>query len=251
MYDGVQMGGGSLAAAISPAKAAMVAMLFVSVVLVLPCASSAATPPYEPNNAVLEAAGPLFANQMYFGALETPGDRDFFYFYVTSPTEAQVTLTVSNLGGGNGTADINTAILNTSATPLSAISYLREGESRTLSLPLPPQKYFLEIIPTSGAGPSYSLTTGGATGAFGPYAAIEGRCSSARHKLAKARAGLNRAQAKLQRATARLRRSRYADVATRREARLAHRKARLVVKRAHSTAKAARGSREPWCSITA
>jgi hypothetical protein len=241
---------GNLAEAVSPGKV-IVATLLMSAVLMLPCAPSAAAAPYEPDNTILEAAGPLFANQTYSGAIETPGDRDFFYFYVTSPTEAQVTLTVSNLGGGGGSADINAAILDASATPLSAIAYLRAGESHTLSLSLPPQKYFIEVVPASGFGRGYSLATGGGSGAFGPYAAIEGRCSRARHRLAKALAALHQAQAKLQRTTARLRRSRYASAATRREARLAHHKTRVVVRTARSSVKTARRSREPWCSIAA
>ena len=105
-----------MAEAVSPGKV-IVATLLMGAVLVVPCAASAVAAPYESDSTILEAAGPLFVNQTYSGAIETPGDRDFFYFYVTSPTEAQVTLTVSNLGGGSGSADINAAILDASATP--------------------------------------------------------------------------------------------------------------------------------------
>lgn len=243
------MGGVDWASPASLGKTILTTLLAIT--LLFACPSAAPAAPYEPDNTVLEAVGPLFANQTYSGALETSSDRDFFYFYVTSPTETQVALTVSNFGGGSGAGDLNAAILDSSATPLSAIAYLREGESRTLTLSLPPQKYFVEVAPGSGFGHGYSLATGGATGAFVPYTAIEGRCSRARYKLAKALAGLNRAQATLQRATARLRRSRYASAAARRAVRSAHRKARVMVRTARSTVKTARRSREPWCSIAA
>jgi len=243
------MGGGDLVEAANPGKAIVATLLLSAFLVFHGVPGAAAVAPNEPNNTVLEAAGPLLANQIYTGALETPGDRDFFYFYVTSPSEAQVTLTVSNFDGGNGEADINAAILDASATPLSATAYLREGESRTLSLSLPAQKYFVEVVPSNGSGHGYSLATGGSAGAFGPYGEIEGHCSLARRKLAKALAALNQAQAKLQRATARLRRSGYGRPGARREARSAHRKARVKVRTVRSTVETARQSRQPWCSI--
>lgn len=212
--------------------------------------SLAAEAPYEPNDTMLSAAGPLAIDQTYVAALETSSDRDFFFFYVTSANAAQVVLTVKNLGGGTKVSNLGVRILDSSATPVGAFAYaVGEGEGRTAAVTLKPQKYFIEVAPGEGYGDTYSLTAGGGDGAFGLYSRIAARCANATAAVEAARTGLGRARAKLQRATARLRRTRYGTHNARESARTVYReaKARLTAKR--KALKAAAGAQQPWCSI--
>jgi hypothetical protein len=217
--------------------------------LVLTSTSAEADAPHEPNDAIPAAAGPLELGQSYSAALETPSDRDFFYFYVTSPRQPQAALTVQNLGGGSKVADIDVTILDSTATAVAAQPYVGKGETRVVAVALEAGKYFVEVAPNQGFGDAYSLSAGGETGAFGTYAQIAGRCVRASDAVAAERRGLSRAKTKLQRATARLRRSRYATPAGRAEAVAAHRKAKSQVRAKRRALREAREKLEPWCSI--
>jgi hypothetical protein len=209
----------------------------------------AAQGPYEPNDTILNAAGPLLAGGAYVGGIEARGDRDFFFFYVTSPGEAQVTLTVRNLGGGTAVSNVDAMILDTSATPVGGLSYINRGAEKTAVLTLRPQKYLVEVSSTEGFGDSYSLIGGGDAGAFGSYEAIAARCARGVVAVRRGQTGLQRAQAKLQRTTARLRRSRYSGRKARKTARVAYRKSRARVTAKKKGLRAAKASRQPWCSI--
>lgn len=178
--------------------------------------SAAAAAPYEPNDSIISAAGPLEAGQSYGAAIETAGDRDYYSFYVTSPTSTEVSLTVQNLGGGSNVSGINAAILDAMATPIAAQTFIHDGESRIVSAQLEPQKYFVEVSPSEGVGDSYLLSPGGDSGSFGPYSQISSRCAAALSASARAGRRLSRARSKLQRTTARLRRSHYAGRAAKR-----------------------------------
>jgi len=208
----------------------------------------AETGPYEPGDTVLNGAGPLAIGQSYVAAIETPSDKDFFYFYVTS-VGAHVALTVENLGGGGKASDIDATILDSSSTPVAGLAFIGDGEARTAALDLEPQKYFIEIAANEGYGDSYRVTPGGSGGAFGAYAQIAGKCASADAAVKTAQAKLGRAAAKLQRTTARVHRTRYGTPGARRSARTAHRKARARVRAERRTLREANESREPWCFI--
>lgn len=210
--------------------------------------AGAATGPYEPNDSIAAPAGPLVSGQTYAGATETRGDRDVFSFHVTEPT-AEVKLTIRNLGGGLGISDVDVAIVNALGTALSSISYLNDGEERTMAVTLPAQKYYVEVWSNEGFGDSYSFTTGGGAGAFGPYAQIAGRCAAAATATKAARGRLSRAETRLQRAISRVRRSRFAD---RRGRTLAQARKRRAVARVRTERKKltkATASQQPWCSI--
>ena len=205
--------------------------------------------PYEPNDTTASAVGPVAGGQAYTGAIESQGDLDYFFFYVTSPGEAQVTLTVGNLGGGTGISNIDAMVLDSSTTPVGGLSYINRGKEKTATLALRPQKYFIEVSSTEGFGDTYNMIGGGGAGAFGSYETIAGRCAAATTAVAKARIGLTRAQAKLQRRTARLRRSLYSGEQERKAARAAYRKVRARVNAKRKELKAAKKSQQPWCSI--
>jgi hypothetical protein len=209
----------------------------------------AAEAPYEPNDSVLSAAGPLAIDQAYLAGLETQSDRDFFYFYVTSARASDVTLTVRNLGGGTQSSDIQATITDSSTTPVGGLSFISGGETGSATIALRPQKYFIEIAANTGFGDTYSLTGSGGAGAFGPYAQIAGKCATATTAVTAAQTGLQRAQAKLQRTTARVRRSRYGTPGARETARAAHRKAKARASARRDALKTAKKSQKPWCLI--
>ncbi len=227
-------------------------LVALSSTLVLAPRALAAQGPYEPNDSILNAAGPLAFGQTYTAGLETPGDRDFFFFYVTSPDPTQVVLTAKNLGGGTDASGINAAIVDSLGNPIDAFAYaLANGKEATGTTALGPQKYFVEVSSVEGSagGMSYSLATGGGNGAFGTYAQIAARCATATAAVTAAQTGLGRAQAKLQRAIARLRRARYGTRDARVAARAGYRKAKARVTAKRKALKAAEKSQSPWCVI--
>jgi hypothetical protein len=208
--------------------------------------------PYEPNDSVPSAAGPLLLGQTYAAALETAGDRDFFSFYVTSKRSAQVELTAKNLGGGSDTSGLNVAIVDSLDNAIFPFAYaLANGKEAAGTTSLGPGKYFVKVssIEGSSAGISYSLATSGDNGAFGPYSQIAARCASATRSVKRAKRRLTRTQAKLQRATARVQRSLFSNRKVRRAANAAKHRAAARVAAKRRVLKRVRKSRSPWCSI--
>jgi hypothetical protein len=229
------------------AAAALFGAISLILLAVAP-ASRAAPGPYEPNDTNLSAAGPLAGGQPYRAGVEATGDKDFFYFYVTS-TDAHVTVAVANLGGGNKPSDIDAKVLDANSTPLGGSNFIGGGEARMVALDLEPGRYFVEVAAHEGFGDAYELTPGGSPGAFGSYAQIAGRCAASQTAASVAKRKLERAVAKLQRTTARLRRSRYGTSAARASARAEQRKAKLRVRAERHALKEADESRRPWCFI--
>jgi len=214
------------------------------------CASaSAAQGPYEPNDSILSPAGPLALGQTYAAALETPTDKDFYFFYVTSPQGSNVTLTVANLGGSASVADLDARIVDSLGTSVgNDVSYVSKGESRTATATLPPGKYFVEVAAGEGYGDAYTLAPGGA-GAFGSYGRIASRCATATASVKALTAGLSKAKGGLQRATNLVRRSRYSGRDARKAARAELVKARARVAAKKAALKSATASQQPWCGI--
>jgi hypothetical protein len=211
----------------SVALAASIAMALLASSAVAPAAG-----PYEPNESISAAAGPLLQGTIYGASIETASDADFFFFYVTD-AESDVSLTVANKGGGSPGADFDARIVDALGMTLgNTVPYLRSGESRAATLTLPIGKYFVEVAANEGSGDSYSLTPGGGAGAFGSYAEIADHCEGATGKAAALQVGLTRAEGKLQRARNKFRRSRFSGRDARR---LTH--ARLVTARERVVAK--------------
>jgi hypothetical protein len=210
---------------------------------------AAAEAPFEPNDSLLSAAGPLAVGQTYDAAIETAGDKDFFYFYVTATPAAQVTLTVKNLGGGTGISDIDATIMGSSATPVGGASFVEKGEARTVTVRLEPGKYFAELVANEGYGDTYSLGAAGSKGAFGQYGQIAARCASATASAESLRKRLPREKVKLQRALNRLRRARFGSRDARAAARAAYTKAKSHASSDKRALRAAVAEQQPWCSI--
>jgi hypothetical protein len=210
---------------------------------------AAAEAPFEPNDSLLSAAGPLAIEQTYTAAIETVGDRDFFYFYVTALPASQVTLTVKNLGGGAGVSDIDATVMNSSATPVGGASFIEEGEARTIAVRLEPGKYFAELVANEGYGDTYSLSTAGSKGAFGQYGQIATKCTSATASAESLRKRLRREKEKLQRALNRLRRARFGSREAREGARAAYTKIKSRASSERRALRVAVAEQQPWCAI--
>lgn len=227
----------------------MRAALAIAVVLALLAAPGAAAAPYEPNDSLPSATGPLASGQTLAATVEATADRDYFSFYVTSSTPAGVQISVHNSGGGTPLSDIDAMLLDAAGTPITGQAFIGDGSAAKLVAELGPQKYYLEVSAGEGFGDSYELSLTNAGGTIGPYAQIASRCTRATAKVKAAKTGLQRAQSNLQRATARLRRSRFATPGAKKSTRSAHRKAKAAVRNAEQALKKAKVSGEPWCSI--
>lgn len=60
--------------------------------LALPTAS-VASGPYEPNDNINQAAGPLAGGTSYSGAFETTNDEDWFVFYTVGQVQMDIAVT--------------------------------------------------------------------------------------------------------------------------------------------------------------
>jgi hypothetical protein len=213
-------------------------------------AVSGASDPFEPNETLVSAAGPLINGQPYQAAIESSGDKDFFFFYVTSAAGPDVSLAIRDLGGGAPPSSINGRIVDANGTPVGAsLPYVEQGEGRTVTIDLKPQKYFVEVVPSAGVGDAYEITPGGGRGAFGAYSRIAAQCASATASVKVLRAKLDRATIRLQRATSRLRRTRYGSPGERKSARDQYRTARARVTTKTRARNSAEASQRPWCFI--
>jgi hypothetical protein len=232
-------------------NAAWAALLAVSLIVAFAPAAAQAVP-YEPNDTILSAAGPVAFGQTWDAALETASDKDFFYFYVTSSKPTPVTIAIRNLERSSRTDGLNATIVDAAGTPVDAFAYfLRGGDEATGTVTLEPQKYFLEVGPAVPDSESiaYSFTSGGGEGAFGSYTQIAGRCAKGVTAIKHARRRLSQAQGRLQRAKARLRQSAYGTASERATARSKYRQTKRRMVAGRKALNAARGLVNPWCSI--
>ena len=229
----------------------MFALTILALLLLAGAEGARAYAPYEPNDTLQTATGPLTPNSSYWAVVDSTNDRDIYSFYVTSREEAEVTVSLINQGGGQGLSDVDARLLDTTITPItgSGLSYVQDGETGSMTVPLPPGKYFVEVSSSIGYGDSYGLLTGGGSGAFGNYRTIAYRCGSATAAAKSAERGLDHSKTKLQRATSRLRRARYSRPGVRRQARDLYWKAKRTVRSKRRKLRQARASQSPWCSI--
>lgn len=233
------------------APAAALLVVLPLLLLALSAASASAQGPYEPNDSIATAAGPLEAGGSYTAAVESSADRDFYFFYVTAPAST-VALSATNEGGGEIQASLNARLVNALGSSLGQdVIFLRKGETRSEAVTLEPGKYFVEVTENDGSGDAYRLAAGGSGGAFGPYAQIAANCEAATAKAAAAEASLRRAEGKLIRAKGSYWLSRYGyeSAKVRRRARRLLLAAKAKVRLQKAQQRAARGAESPWCEI--
>jgi hypothetical protein len=235
----------------------------LSLILVLATTASALSagvalsqPAYEPNDSILTGYGPLANNSAYTAALETGNDRDYYFLYVTTLSTAQLTFTLTNLGGGTPyeddarffLADSHGDHIQTLGTYIEAFDYATE------SVTLEAGKYFV-IVENENSyayGEAYRLETSGTDGAFGDYGAIAANCTAATAPVTTYQAQIAAAEAKLQKAAARLRQLRYSrNRRARRRAQAKYRHVKAVVAAEKESLKAAEEGQKPWCFIPA
>jgi len=233
-----------------PKRSWCLSALFLALIACLlaagPVASARAE--YEPNDTMQEAFGPLTAHQVYTDKLDPENDKDFFFFYVTSP--GQVTVSLRNLGGGAVLSYVGVTVLNASGISLGSAINIEEGEQGALALDLKPQKYFVEVNSNLDYGAGYSLEVAADSTVVGPFESISDRCAAARSRGKKAKARLTAAEANLQHANARLHRSRYSSAQARSAAQRSYSKAKARTGTQRKTLQAALAAQRPWCFIT-
>jgi hypothetical protein len=231
------------------------------VYLALSTSATAAQPPYEPNDSLLTAHGPLGVNQTYEAAIETENDRDYFYFYVTAAAGAQVRLTLKDTGGRG-----EYLVLRLEDSHGSSVSSIETesgaGDTESLNVSLGPGKYFVDV--SGGEGISYSLATAGTEGAFGEFGPILAQCQGAAAYAASVAGAVEVLKARLGSDEGRLRKARaHLKRALRHRNRRAKKKARRTVAKVNEAThqakeavraeervyKAAVATEQPWCSI--
>lgn len=218
---------------------------------------ASAQPPYEPNDSILTGYGPLANNSSYTAALETGNDKDYYYLYVTTSSTAQLTFTVTNLGGGVGPEpEIRAYLADSHGDYEETIgSYIEVSDYATKAVTLGAGKYFVVVendCCSSAYGESYKLQTSGTDGAFGDYATIANNCAAATVPVSTYQSQLATAEAKLRKAEARARQLRYARKrSVRRKARAKVRHTKEVVRAEKASLKAAEAGQKPWCFIPA
>ncbi|MGN6558708.1 MAG: PPC domain-containing protein [Solirubrobacterales bacterium] len=235
----------------SRAAAAVSAFGLAVAISALACAPALAQPPYEPNDSLLTGYGPLANNTTYTAADETENDTDFYYFYVTTPSTAQLTFTLTNLGGPAKYENIVGYVTDSHGGEITTIGGPEPADYATKSVSLQAGKYYVEIYGSDGYGDSYKFTTGGTDGAFGAYSTIQSNCATATVPVSTYQAQLAVAQANLKKAEARLRRVR-SHRSTRRARRRAAAKVRHVretIDAEEESLKAAEAGQKPWCFI--
>jgi hypothetical protein len=220
----------------------------------LAASPAAAQPAFEPNDNLLTATGPLGINQAYTAATETSNDKDFYYFYVTTPSSAQVTVTLRDLGGGPSSSGYTELELEDSHgyhTYSNTDLYAPRFNYDTFAVTLTAGKYYLEVSSSSSSyGDTYSISTAGTEGAFGEYAPIAAQCAAATASVAAVQGELGKAEAWLKRTSTRLQRTRNSrSRRARRRARAAYAKAKALVTGEKEALKAATKAQQPWCFI--
>lgn len=230
---------------------AQMAIAAIGLALLLLSANGAsAQPPFEPNDSLLTAAGPLANNTTYVAADETENDTDYFYFYVTTPSTAQLTFTLTNLGGGFENPYVYATVTDSHGDSLSEIGSAYAADYATNSVSLEAGKYYVRVNGYSGYGASYKLATSGTDGAFGNYALIAAQCAAATAPVNAYQAQLATARANLKKAEARWQKVRYSrNVRAKRRARAKLLRTKATVAAEKKSLKAAEAGQKPWCFI--
>ncbi|HVD41174.1 MAG TPA: hypothetical protein VNC16_09260 [Solirubrobacterales bacterium] len=218
--------------------------------------AASAQPAYEPNDSILTGYGPLANNSSYTAALETGNDRDYYFFYVTTMSTAQLTFTLTNLGGGTPYEDdARFSLTDSHGDHIQTLGgYIEAFDYATESVTLKAGKYFVVVENENSYayGESYRLETSGTDGAFGDYATIAANCAAATAPVTTYQSQLATAEAKLRKAEAKFRQLRYSRkrrVRIKVRNRLKHVKAVVAAEKA--SLKAAETGQKPWCFIPA
>lgn len=232
------------------ARLVAVVALLAALVAVGAVERASAQPPYEPNDSLLTAAGPLANNTTYTAADETENDVDYFYFYVTTPSTAQLTFTLTNLGGGFSGPYVYAEVTDSHGDGITYLGSVYAADYDTASISLEAGKYYVRVEGGSGYGASYKFTTSGTDGAFGDFSVIAAQCAAATAPVNTYQAQLATAQANLKKAQARWNKVRYSrNRKAKRRARARLLRTKETVAAEKNSLKAAEAGQKPWCFI--
>jgi hypothetical protein len=214
--------------------AACVAGALIVALCLAPAAVAQA--PYEPNDTLDTAYGPLASDATYSAILESDDDVDYYYFYVTSQTTSQVDITVTDLMAG-GDGGIYAELDDSNGDSVDSVD-IDSGDYQTLDDTLDPGKYYLSVEQgySDQSGEAYTVETGGGGGTFGSKAQVQSRCDAATAAKSAAQVALDRAEKQLKLAR---------EGSHHRKA-----KARHAVKVAKANLKAANAEVDSWCAIS-
>jgi hypothetical protein len=232
----------------------LIAALLVA--LIAAASASADQPTYEPNDTLPTAYGPLTPGK-YSAVTETTNDVDFFYFYVTAPSTAQVTMTLRDFGGGHSSeGETFAAIENSHGYGIGSGGdvYARVNNYGTTSVTLGPGKYYIEVEPEDSYGDNYTLELSGTTGAFDAYAPIAAQCAAATAGVTAAQGVVAVDQEKVKRASTKVQQIEHKRRHTRKAVRKVKAKLATVTSElatANEGYKAATAGQKPWCEIPA
>jgi hypothetical protein len=137
----------------------LVLVLAVALAIVNPTNSSNGSASYEPNDTPGAAAGPVQLNRPYVAAIEGEGDRD--HFEVVVPRQTALSITVRNLGGGQGEdPTIEATVQGIDRVAIDTFSVI-ERAHETKSAGFRPGRYVVLITSAMGHGEAYSLSING------------------------------------------------------------------------------------------
>src|SRR4051794_19216909 len=140
----------------------MALLLALGALIALGGSSASAQPPYEPNDSLLTAYGPLANNATYQAFLETQNDVDYYYFYVTTTSSAQLSFTTTNLGGGSSYNEVYAALTDSHGNTITTLAdNVEVADYATKSVTLEAGKYYVRVENDGGYGESYKFTTTG------------------------------------------------------------------------------------------
>jgi hypothetical protein len=236
-------------ARLSGGAAALVACMAIAAI---GSVSAVAQPPYEPNDSLLTGYGPLANNSTYQATLETENDVDYYYFYVTTLSSAQLTFTVTNLGGGASYTELDAELTDSHGNWITTLANdVEAADYGTKSVSLEAGKYYVRVENESHYGESYKFTTSGTQGAFGQYSTIQAQCTAATVPVATYQSQLAAAEANRKKAEARLNKvlSHRSTSRARRRARAKLRHVKETVAAEKASLKAAEAGQKPWCYI--
>lgn len=119
-------------------------IVLVSVLL----AGLLATPSFadtEPNDGITEAEGPLQGGQDYSGSIATDNDHDWYAFYATS--QAQLDITVTNVGQPDGCCDrVDLVLRDSDGDSISSARVYENGtEHIKYTTPAGTHRFLLEV----------------------------------------------------------------------------------------------------------
>jgi hypothetical protein len=125
----------------------------LSLLTVLPVAASSAQAPYEPNESLAQAYGPLLGGTSYTAGWETENDADWYYFYAHAQAQLDISFMPPSSASGAYCGNYTPVLHDEAGRVLAEGSVFRSGD-QILYTVRAAGRYLLELRPPS-AGCTY------------------------------------------------------------------------------------------------